>query len=195
MTCSMPGFPFLHCLLKFAQTYIHWGGDAIQPSYSLPTPSLLALNPSQQQGLFQWVSCSYQVARVSSSASALPMNIQDWFLLGWTGWISLLSKGLWRVFSSTTVRKHQFFDTQPSSGPAFTSVHTIGKTIALTRWTFVGKVISLLCYTLSRFVIAFLPRSKRLLISWLQSLSAVILEPRKIKSVIVFAFFHFYSYM
>ena len=58
-----------------------------------------------------------------------------------------------------------------------------GKTIALTRWTFVGKVISLLCYTLSRFVIAFLPRSKRLLISWLQSLSAVILEPRKIKSV------------
>ena len=67
-----------------------------------------------------------------------------------------------------------------------------GKTIALTRWTFVGKVISLLCYTLSRFVIAFLPRSKRLLISWLQSLSAVILEPKKVKSNTCFHCFPIY---
>ena len=62
---------------------------------------------------------------------------------------------------------------------------TTGKAIALTRWTFVGKVMSLLLNMLSRLVIAFLPRSKRLLISWLQSPSAVILEPRKIKSVTV----------
>ena len=70
-------------------------------------------------------------------------------------------------------------------GPALTSIHDSGKNIALTRWTFVGKVISLLFNMLSRFFIAFLPRIKRLLISWLQSLSAVILEPPKIKCVTV----------
>ena len=71
-------------------------------------------------------------------------------------------------------------------GPTFTSIHDYcGKAIALTRWTFVSKVMSLLFNTLSRLVIAFLPRSKRLLISWLQSPTAVILEPKKIKSVTV----------
>ena len=73
-------------------------------------------------------------------------------------------------------------------GPTLRAILTTGKTIALTRWTFVGKVMSLLFNRLSRLVIAFLPRSKRLWISWLQSLSAVILEPRKIKSVTVFTF-------
>ena len=93
------------------------------------------------------------------------MNIQDWSPLGWTGWISLQSKGLSRVFSNTTVQKHQFFHAQLSflvqlSHP----FRTIGKTIALTRRTFVGKVMSLLFNMLSRLVIAFLPRSKHLLI-------------------------------
>ena len=112
------------------------------------------------------------------------MNIQDWFPLGWAGWISLQSKGLSRVFSITTVQKHQFLGTRfvvQLSHPYMTT----GITIALTRWTFVGKVISLLFNTLSRLVITFLPRSKHLLISWLQSPSAVILEPRKIKSATV----------
>ena len=100
--------------------------------------------------------------------------------------VSLLSKGLSRVFSNTTVKKHQFFGTQLSlwfhlSHPYMTT----GKTITLTLWTFVGKVMSLLFTMLSRFVIAFLPRSKHLLISWIHSLSAVILEPKKIKSVTV----------
>ena len=99
---------------------------------------------------------------VSASASVLPMSIQDWFPLGWTGWISLLSKGLSRVFSNTTVQKHQFFGAQLSL------YMTTGKTKTLTRWTFVGKVMSLLFNKLSRLVITFLPRSKRLLISWLQ---------------------------
>ena len=74
-------------------------------------------NLSQHQGLFKWVSSLDQVAKilgVSASASVLPMNIQDWFPLGWTGWVSLLSKGLSRIFSNTTVQKHQFFGTQPS---------------------------------------------------------------------------------
>ena len=115
---------------------------------------------------------------VSASASVLPMNTQDSSLLGWTGWISLQSKGLSRVFSNTTVQKHQFdsaFFTIQLSHP----YRTTWKTIALTRWTFVGKIMSLLFNMLTRLVITFLPRSKHLFISWLQSPSAVILEPPK----------------
>ena len=121
----------------------------------------------------------------SASASVLPMNIHDWFPLGWTGWISLQSKGLSTVFSNTTVQKHKFFGTQPFYGPLSHPYKTTGKTILLTRWTFVSKVMSLLFDILSRLVIAFLPRSKHLLISWLQSPSAVILKPKTIKSVTV----------
>ena len=97
----------------------------------------------------------------SASTSVLPMNIQGWFPLGWTGWISLQSKGLLRVFSNTTVPKHQFFGAQLSflivqlSHPYMTT----GKTIALTRQNFVGTVMSLLFNMLSRLVITFLPRS------------------------------------
>ena len=105
---------------------------------------------------------------VSASVSVLPMNIQDWFPLGWTGWISLLSKGLSRVFSNTTVQKHKFLGAQLSLW-SNSYIHTwlLEKTIALTRWAFVGKVMPLLFNMLSRFVIAFLPRSKHLLIAWL----------------------------
>ena len=112
------------------------------------------------------------------------MNIQDWVPLGWTGWISLQSKGLSRVFSNTTVQKHQFFGAQFSLW-SNSHIHTwlLEKTIVLTRQTLVGKVMSLLFNKLSRLVITFLSRSKGLLRSWLQSPSAVILEPRKIKSV------------
>jgi len=117
---------------------------------------------------------------VSVSTSVLSMNIQDWPPLRWTGWISLQSKGLSRVFSNTTVQKHQLF-----WHSAFFIVQlshpymTTGKTIVLTRWTFVGKVISLLFNMLSSLVIYFLLRSKCLLISRLESPSAVILEPKK----------------
>ena len=117
----------------------------------------------------------------SVSASVLPMNIQDWFPLGWTGWIFLQSMGLSRVFSNTTVQRHQFFGAQLSlSSNSHNHTWLLGKTIPLTRWTFVGKVISLLFNMLSTLVITFLPRSKRLLISWLKSPSAVILKPPKI---------------
>ena len=119
---------------------------------------------------------------VSASPSVLPMNNQDWFPLGLTGLISLLSNGLSRVFSNSTVQKHQFFSTQPSLRyNSHIHIWLLKKTIAFTIQTFVGKVTSLLFNMLSRFVIAFLPRSKRLLISWLQWPSAVILEPKKIK--------------
>ena len=123
---------------------------------------------------------------VSAFTSVLPMNIQDWFPLGLTGLISLQTKGLSRVFSNTTVCKHL-------RRSAFFMIHlshpyvTTGKTIALTRWTFIGKAMSLLFNMLSRLVMTFLPRSKHLLISWLQSPSTAILEPppQKIKSLTV----------
>ena len=99
---------------------------------------------------------------VSSSTSVLPMNTQDWSPLGWTGWISLQSKGLSRVFFYTTVQKHQFFSAQLSFSHPYM---TTGKTIVLTRRAFVDKVTSLLFNMLSRLVITFLPRSKCLLIS------------------------------
>ena len=113
MDCNAPGFPVLHYLLEFAQSHLlsPWCHSTSCP---LSSPSPAAFNLSQHQGLFQWVSSSHQVAKVSASASVLPMNIQDWFPLGWTGWISLQSKRLSRVFSNTTVQKHQFFSAQPS---------------------------------------------------------------------------------
>ena len=109
--CHTPGFPVLHHLPEFAQTHIHWVSDAIQPSHPLLSPSLPVFNLCQNQGLFRWVG---QSIGASASASVLPMNIQDWSPLGWTGWISLQSKALSRVFPNTTVLKHQFFSTQPS---------------------------------------------------------------------------------
>ena len=118
MKCSMPGFPVLHCLPKFAQTHVHGVGDAIQLFHPLLSPSPSTFNLYQHQSLFQWVSCSHQVSRVLEFqlpvASVLLMNVQCWFLLGCTGWISLPSKGLSRVFCSTTIQKHQFFGTQSS---------------------------------------------------------------------------------
>ena len=114
------------------------------------------------------------------------MNIPDWFPLGLTGWISLQSKGLYSLLQQHSSKESilqcsAFFRVQLSHPYINT-----GKTIALTRWTFVDKVMSLLFNKLSRFVTVFLQRSKCLLFSWLQSPFAVILEPRKIKSLIVF---------
>ena len=110
----MPGFPVLHCLPEFAQTHVRWFNDAFQPSYPLLPPSLSALNLSQHQDLFQWADSSHQVAKVLEFQHQPFQTIQGWFPLGLTGWISLQSKGLSRVFSSTTVWKHQFFGSQPS---------------------------------------------------------------------------------
>ena len=171
------------------------GLQHVRPPCPLPTPRLYSnscpvsrwCHPTISFSVIPFSSCfqsfpssgSFQMSQlftsggqsngVLASTSALWMNTQDWSPLEWTGWISLQSKGLSRVFSNTTVRKHQFFS-------AFFIVQlshpymTTEKTIALTRWTFVGKVMSLLFNMLSRLAIIFLPRSKRLLISWLQIL-------------------------
>ena len=176
MYCSKPGSSALH----YFQVHVHWISVTIQPSHPLVPTSPFAFHVSHHQGHFQWNSCSHQVAKVLELQlqHVFPMNIQGWFPLGLTALISLLSKWLSRLFSSTTIWKHQFFGAHPFYGSTLTYM-TTGKTIALTRCTFVGKVISLLFNMLSRFVIAFLPRSKCLWISWLRSPSAVILGPPK----------------
>ena len=115
MDCSMPGFPVLHHLPELAQTHVHWVSDATQPSHSPSYPSS-AFNLSQHQGFSNESALHIRRPNIgaSFSASVLPVNIQDWFPLRMTGLISLQFKGLSRVFSNTTVQKHQFFDAQPS---------------------------------------------------------------------------------
>ena len=116
MNCSTPGLPVHPQVPEFTQTHIHWVGDAIQPSHPLSSPSPPAPNHSSESfPMSQFFPSGGQSIRVSASTSVLPMNSQDWSPLGWTGWISLQSKGLSRVFSNTTVQKHQFFGTQLSS--------------------------------------------------------------------------------
>ena len=107
MDCSTPGLPVHHQLSEFTQTHAHWSSDAIQPSYTLPSPSPPALNLSQHQGLFQRVSSLHQVTKVLEfqlQPSVLPKNILDWFPLRLTSLISLQSKELSRVFSSTNLK-------------------------------------------------------------------------------------------
>ena len=114
MDCNMPGFPVHHQLPELTQTHVHWVDDAIQTSHPLTSPSPLAftLLASGSLPVSQFFASGGQSIGVSASASVLPMNIQGCFHLGSTGLISLLSKGLSRVFSSTTVQKHQFFHTR-----------------------------------------------------------------------------------
>ena len=180
----MPGFPVHHQLLEFTQTHVHWVGEAIQPPHPLSPPSPPAFNLSQHQGLFKWFSSLHQVAKV------LEFQFQHQSFQ-WIFRTDFLYDGL--VGSPCCPRDSQ----ESSPMPQFKSISssvlsllvqlshpyvTTGKAMALTRWTFVGKVMSLLFNMLSKLVIAFLPMSKHLLTSWLQLPSTVILEPPKIKS-------------
>ena len=184
MDCSMPGFPVHHQLQKLAQTHVHQVGDAIQPSH--PRSSLLLL-PSIFPGIrvfskksvlcIRWPkhwSFSFSISLANEYSGLISFRM-DWFdLLAVQGTLKSLPQ---YHSSKASIPRCSVFFTVQLSHPYMTT----GKTMALTRWTFVGKVMSLLFNMLSRLVIAFLSRSKRLLISWLQSPSAVILGPRKIK--------------
>ena len=125
MDCSMPGLPVPYHLLELAQTHVHWVG---MPSNHLflcrPLLLLPSIFPSNRvfsnEAVFH---IRWPKSKFSASASVLPMNIQDWFPLGWTGWITLLSKGLSRIFSNTTVQKHQFFGAQLSLWSTLTFIH------------------------------------------------------------------------
>ena len=182
MNRSTPGLPIHHQFPEITQTRLQWVGDDIQPSHLVSPPSPPAPNPSQHQGLFQWVNSSHEVASFSSSSS--PSNEHPGLISFRMDWLDLLAvkgtlKSLLQHHSSkASIFQCSAFFTVQLSHPYMTT----GKTITLTRRTFVGKVISLVFGMLSRLVITFLPKSKCLLISWLQSPSAVILEPPKIKS-------------
>ena len=179
MDCSMPDFPALHHLPEFAQTHVHWVSDAIQPSHPLWSPSPPAFHLSQHQGLFQWVGSSHQEARVLELqhqslqwiSRVDSFRIDGFDLLAVQGTLKSLLQH-YGLKASSVLQCSAFFMVQLSH-----PYMTTGKTIALTMWTFVGELMSLLFNTLSRFVFAFLPRSKHLLISWLQSPFTVILEP------------------
>ena len=167
--------PYPSTTPKFTQTHVHRVGDAIQPSHPLSTPSPPAPNPSQHQGLFQWVNMRWP-KYWGFSFNISPSNEQPGLISFRMDWLDLLAvqgtlKSLLQHHSSkaSILPCSAFFIARLSH-----RYMTTGKTIALTRRTFVGKVMSLLFNMLSRLVITFLPRSKRLLISWLQSPSAMI---------------------
>ena len=113
MDCSVPDVPVLHCLPELAQTHLHWVHDAIQPSHPLSSSCFLSFPASGSFLMNRLFTSGSQSIWISAPVSVLPMNIQDWFPLGLTGLIFLQSKGLSRVFSNTTLQKHQFSSAQP----------------------------------------------------------------------------------
>ena len=187
MDCSTPGLPAHHQLPEFTQTHVHWVDDAIQASHTLSSPSPLTINLSSIRVFSgESVLCIRWPEYWSFSLSISPLYEYSGLISFRMDWLDLLAvqgtlKGLLQYHSSKAwIRCSAFFIVQLSH-----PYMTTGKTIALTRWTFVGKLVSLLYNTLARFVTAFLPRSKHLSISWLQLLSAVILRPPQIKNLTV----------
>ena len=184
MDCSMPGLPVHHQLREFTQTHVHWVSDDIQPSHPLSSPSPPTFNLSQNQDLFQWVSSSHQGGQsigVSALAEIFISSEYSGLMSFRIDWLDLLAV---QVTLKSLLQHHRskepilcrsaFFIVQLSH-----PYMTTGKNTALARRTVAGKVMFLSFNMLSRLIIAFLPRCKCLLISWLQSLSAVILEPPK----------------
>ena len=175
LDCSMPGFLVHHQLPELPQTHVHRVGDAIQPSHPLSSPSHSAFNLSQ-----------HQVAKVLElQHQSFQWIFRTDFLWGWLVWSPCSPRGSQESSPTPQFKSNNSYALSFLYSPTHTSIHDYWKTTALTRRTFVGKLTSLLLNMLSRLVIPFLPRSKRLLISWLQSPSSVILEPKKIKSVSV----------
>ena len=161
MGCSTPGIPVPYCLLEFAQVYIHCISDAIQPSHSLMPSSPSALNLSKE--LFQWVICLHQMTKILE----LQLQHQSFKWIFSVDWFDLTVQGTFRCLlqhqssKSSILWRSAFFTVQLSQ-----LYMTTGKTMALTTWTLVSRVMSLLSSTL--FAITFRPRSNHLLISWLQ---------------------------
>ena len=177
MEYSMLGFPGYHQLPELTQTHVRRVSDAIQPTHPLSSPSPPAFNLSQHQDLFQWLSSSkYWSFSLSISPSSEYLGLISFRM----DWLDLLA--VQRTQESSPTPQFKSISSSVLSflySPTLTSIQDHWKNHGLTRWTFVGKIMSLLFNMLFRLVMAFLPRSKRLLISWLQSPSAVILEPPK----------------
>ena len=182
MNCSTPGLPVHHQLLEFTQTHVHRVSDAIQPSHPLSSPSLLLPIPPSIRVFYNESTLHMRWPKYwSFSFNISPSNEHPGLISFRMDWLDLLAvQGtlkslLQHQCSKASILRCSVFFTVQLSHPYMTT----GKTTALTRWTFVGKVTSLLFNMLSRLVITFLPRSKCILISWLQLPSAVILEPPK----------------
>ena len=167
-----------------------WCQSTISSSVIPITSCIQSFPASGAFQMSQFISSGGQSIGVSASTSVLLMNIHGWFPSGWTGLISLQSKGLSRVFSNTTVQSINSSALSLLYSPTLTSIHDYWRNQALTRWTFVGKVMSLFLNIMSRLVMTFFPRSKCLLISWLQSPSAVILEPPNLSPLLFPLFPH-----
>ena len=188
MDCSTPGFPIHHQLLELTQTHVHRVGDPTISSSAVPFSSHLQSFPALGSfPMSQFFTSGSQSIRVSASTSVSPSNEYSGLVSFRIDWLDLLTvQGTLKILlqhhspKASILRCSAFFMIQLSH-----PYMTTGKTMALTRWTFVDKVMSLLLNMLSRLVITLLPMSKHLLISWLQSPSAMILEPRKIKSATV----------
>ena len=159
MDCSMP-VSVHHQLLELTQAHVHWVSDAIQPSHSLLIPSPLVFNLSQDQGLpvSQFFTSVGQSIGASASASVLPKNIQDWFPLGWSDWISSQSKGLSRVSSNFKCINSLAFSFLYSL--ILTSIHDYWKNHSFDKMDLYWQSNVSNFNSLSRLVIAFLPRSK-----------------------------------
>ena len=194
MNHSTPGLPVHHQIPEFTQTHIHRVGDAIQLSHPLSSPSPPPIPPSirlfsNESNLRMWWPKYWSFIFSISPSQEHPGLISfrmDWLdLLAVQGTLKSLLQH--HISKASILWCSAFFMAQLSH-----PYMTIGKTIALTRQTFVGKVMSLLFNVLSKLVITFLPRSKRLLISWLQSPSAVILEPKKISLTLFPLFPHLF---
>ena len=179
MDCGMPGFSVHQQLPELTQTHVHRVGDAILCHLHLFPPSVIPrIRVFSNESVLRLRSFSLSISPSNEYLGLISLRM-DWLvLLAVQGTL----KHLFQHHSSkaSILQCSAFFMVQLSH-----LYMTTRKTTALTRWTFVGKIMSLLFNMLSRLVIAFLPRSKRLLISWLQSPSTVILEPKKIKSVTV----------
>ena len=185
MDCSMRSFPALHYLLEFTRIHVHWVGDAIQQSHLLlPLLLLPSIFPSIRVFSIESALHIRWPKYWSFSFSISPSNEYSGFISFRIDWFDLLTvhKTLKSLLHHHSLKPSVFRCSACLMVQLSHPYITTGKTIALTRRTFVGKVMSLLFKMLSRFVIAFLPRSKLLLVSWLQSPSAVISEPKKIKS-------------
>ena len=179
MNHSTPGLPVHYQLPEFTQTQVYWVGDAIQPSHPLLSPFPPALNPSQDQSfsMSQLFAGSGQSTVVSALASFLPKNTQGWSLYNGLVGSPCRPRDSQEYSPTTQFKTINSLVLSFLHSPTLNPYMITGKNIALSRWTFVGKVISLHFNMLSRLAITFLLRIKCLLISRLQSPSAVILEP------------------
>ena len=161
MDCSIPGFPVHHQLPEFTQTHVHWVGDAFQPSHPLSSPSPPAFNLSQHKDIFKWVSSLHQVAKeLEFSFSIRPSNEYLRLISFRVDWLDLLAVQGTLKSPTPQFKSINFSVLSFPYCPTLISMHDYWKYYSFTRWTFVGKVMSLLFNMLSRLVITFLLRSE-----------------------------------